>query len=53
LQNVEKRPSAAFLSSFVIAEYAQVRLIPQDFEGPRKGDFAKLNLHLGIFEQPG
>ena len=24
----------------------------KDFEGPRKRDFAKLNLHLGIFEQP-
>jgi hypothetical protein len=51
-QAVEKRPSAAFLSSFVVAAYVQVRLTPQDFEGPRKGDFAKLNLHLGIFEQP-
>jgi hypothetical protein len=30
----------------------QVRLTPQDFEGPHKRDFAKLNLHLGIFEQP-
>jgi hypothetical protein len=24
----------------------------QDFSAPRKRDFAKLNLHLGIFEQP-
>ena len=31
---------------------SNVRLTPQDFEGPRKRDFAKLNLHLGIFEQP-
>jgi hypothetical protein len=30
----------------------QVRLTPQDFGRPRKRDFAKLNLHLGIFDQP-
>jgi hypothetical protein len=51
-QAVEKQPSAAFLSSFVIATYVPVRRTPQDFEGPRKRDFAGLNLHLDIFEQP-
>jgi hypothetical protein len=25
----------------------------RDFSSPRKRDFAKLNLHLDIFEQPG
>ena len=30
-QVAEKRPSAAFPSSFVIAAYRKVRLIPQDF----------------------
>jgi hypothetical protein len=25
---------------------------PQDLGGPRERDFAKLNLHLGFFEQP-
>ena len=30
-QVAEKRSSAAFPSSFVIAAYCQVRLIPQDF----------------------
>ena len=51
-QAVEKRPSTAFLSSFVVAAYLQVRLTPQNFEGPRKRDFARLNLYLSIFEQP-
>jgi hypothetical protein len=32
-QDAEKRPSAALLSSFVVAAYIQVRLTPQDFEG--------------------
>jgi hypothetical protein len=41
-QAVEKRPSASFPSSIVIAAYVQVRLIPGDFGA----------LHLGIFEQP-
>jgi hypothetical protein len=35
----EKRPSASFLSSFVIAAYVQVRLIPQDFESLASGHF--------------
>jgi hypothetical protein len=52
-QAAEKRPSAAFPSSFVIAAYHQVRLTPQDFGSSRKRDFAKLNLHLDIFDQPG
>ena len=39
-------------SSFVVAAYIQVRLTPQDFGRPRKRDFAGLNLHLGIFDQP-
>jgi hypothetical protein len=43
-QPAEKRPSAAFPSSFVVAAYNQVRLIPQGYSGA---------LHLGIFEQPG
>jgi len=30
----EKRPSAAFPSSFVVAACIQVRLIPQDIRGP-------------------
>ena len=30
----------------------QVRLTLQDFGCPRKRDFVKLNLHLGIFDQP-
>jgi hypothetical protein len=30
-QAVEKRPSAAFPSSFVVATYIQLRLTPQDF----------------------
>jgi len=42
----EKRPSAAFPSSFIVAAYIQVRLTPQDFGCPRKRDFVKLNLHL-------
>ncbi len=41
-QVAEKRSSAAFPSSFIIAAYGQVRRIPQDF-----GRF-----HLTIFEQP-
>ncbi len=39
------------LTGQVVAAYIQVRLTPQDFESPRKRDFAKLNLFLGIFEQ--
>jgi hypothetical protein len=31
LQAAEKRPSAAFPSSFVVAAYVQVRLTRQDF----------------------
>jgi hypothetical protein len=59
-----------YLTGQVVAAYNQVRLTPpvvgsyrQDFGGPRKRDFAKLNLHLpacrslgagrAIFEQPG
>jgi hypothetical protein len=41
-QAAEKRPSAAFRSSFVVAAYLQVRLTSQDSGA----------LHLGIFEQP-
>jgi hypothetical protein len=33
-QAAEKRPSAAFPSSFVVAAYIQVRLIPQDIREP-------------------
>ncbi|MCJ7545775.1 MAG: hypothetical protein MUP30_02940 [Deltaproteobacteria bacterium] len=36
---VEKSPSAAFLSSFVVATYVLVRLTPQDFEGLASGHF--------------
>ena len=39
LQAVEKRPSAAFPSSFVIAAYIQVRLTPQDFGCLASGHF--------------
>jgi hypothetical protein len=42
-QAAEKRPSAAFPSSFVVAAYVQVRLTSQDSGA----------LHLRIFEQPG
>jgi len=34
-----------------VAPYSS-RRHSQDFGGPRERDFAKLNLHLGIFEQP-
>jgi hypothetical protein len=51
-QAAEKRPSASFLSSLVVAAYVQVCLTTQDFEGSRERDFGTLNLHLGIFEQP-
>jgi hypothetical protein len=27
--------------------------VTRDFSAPRKRDFAELNLHLDIFEQPG
>jgi hypothetical protein len=40
MQAVEKRPSAAFPLSFVVAAYIQVRLTPQDFGRPRKRDFS-------------
>jgi hypothetical protein len=39
LQAVEKRPSAAFPSSFVVAAYIQVRLTPQDFGRLAPGHF--------------
>jgi hypothetical protein len=42
MQAAEKRPSAAFPSSFVVAAYIQVRLTPK-ISGA---------LHLGIFDQP-
>ena len=35
----EKRPAAAFPSSFVAAAYVQVRLTPQDFGGLASGHF--------------
>jgi hypothetical protein len=38
-QAAEKRPSASFSSSFVIAAYAQVRLVPQDFGSLASGHF--------------
>jgi hypothetical protein len=38
-QAVEKRPSAAFLSSFGVATYIQVRLTPQDFGRLASGHF--------------
>jgi hypothetical protein len=48
-----------YLTGQVVAAYRQVRLTPsvvgsyrQDFGGPRRRDFAKLNLHLALFEQP-
>jgi hypothetical protein len=45
--------SGFYLTGQVIAAYIEVRFIPQDFGRPRERDFAKLNLHLGIFDQPG
>jgi len=55
--------SGFYLTGQVAAAYNQVRLTPQDFGGPRRRDFAKLNLHLpacrslgagrALFEQPG
>ena len=39
IQAVEKRPSAAFPSSFVVATYTQVRLTPQDFGRLASGHF--------------
>jgi hypothetical protein len=38
-QAAEKRPSASFPSSFVIAAYLKVRLIPQDFGSLASGHF--------------
>jgi len=38
-QAVEKRPSAAFPSSFVVAAYNQVRLTSQDFGRLAPGHF--------------
>jgi hypothetical protein len=38
-QAVEKSPSAALRSSFVIAAYLKVRLIPQDFACLASGGF--------------
>jgi hypothetical protein len=49
---VEKCPSAAFLSPFVVAAYAPITPHSSGFRVPPKRDFTKLNLHLGIFEQP-
>ena len=34
------------------AAYIKVRFTSQDFGSPRERDFAKLNLHLDIFERP-
>jgi hypothetical protein len=58
-----KKPSVFYLTGQVVAAYSPVRLTPHDFGGPRKRDFAKLNLHLpacrslgagrALFEQPG
>ena len=38
-QAVEKRPSAALPSSFVVAAYIQVRLTPKDFGRLASGHF--------------
>ena len=48
-----KNKLAIYLIGQVVAAYRQVRLTPQDFGSPRKRDFAKLNLHLVLFEEPG
>ena len=48
-----KKPSVFYLTGQVIATYSQVSLTPQDFGSPRRRDFAKLNLHLTLFKQPG
>ena len=47
-----KTQTGYYLTGQVVATYIQVRLTSQDFGRPRKRDFAKLNLHLDIFEQP-
>jgi len=39
LEGAEKRPSAAFPSSLVVAAYVQVRLAPRDFGGLAPGHF--------------
>ena len=49
----EKRPSAAFPSSFVVGAYIRVRLTPQDCLPDRQVKNAAGAFHLGIFEQPG
>jgi hypothetical protein len=41
-----------YLTGQVVVAYSQGRLTSQDFGRPRERDFAKLNLHLRIFEQP-
>jgi hypothetical protein len=51
MQAVEKRPSAAFPLSFVVAAYIQVRLTPQDCLPDRQVKSAAGALHLGIFDQ--
>jgi len=38
-QAAEKRPSAVFPSSFVVAAYIKVRLTPQDFGRLASGHF--------------
>ncbi len=41
-----------YLTGQVVATYIQARPTLQDFGRPRKRDFAKLNLHPGILDQP-
>jgi hypothetical protein len=56
-QDVAPYPSRRHPSSLVIAAQLQVPVVrhflrPQDFGRSRERDFAKLNLHPCIFEQP-
>ena len=51
-QTAEKRPSAAFPSSLVVASYDLVRLTSRDCLPDRQVKSVSGALYLGIFEQP-
>jgi len=51
-QTAEKRPSAAFPSSLVVAAYDLVRLTSRDCLPDRQVKSVSGALYLGIFEQP-
>jgi len=52
-----KKPSVFYLTGQVVAAHCSRERIyafpTRDFESPRRRDFAKLNLHLPLFERPG